>query len=405
MCSGKLRIVHCIRAPLGGAFRHLSDLVESQSIMGHDVGCIYASNTLSTPTRHALANLKKHLSLGLFGIPMARSLSPVDVLSFARLLKVLAPLKVDVLHGHGAKGGVWARTIGTALRATGQHPQRIYSPHGGSLHYKTSSLAGKIYIRLEKTLRPMTDACVFTSTFEKDAYISKVGLPQDSPRWAVVHNGLHAAEFTTCAVIPEAKDFLFVGELRKLKGIDVLIEALADLHRKSDSRPTLAIVGEGPDKKALEATVKRHKLQEYVSFHGYKPLAKALPLGTIAVIPSRAEALPYIVLEMIAAKKPLLTTNVGGIPEIFANQKHRLLEPGNVLALQTAMAHALTHQAKLEQDSLALQAHLKSEFSLKKMAEAITQLYQPAPITTSLAPHPTLTSSKLPPSAANSPKI
>ncbi len=176
MSMGKLKIVHCIRAPLGGAFRHLMDLAEEQIKMGHELGIICASNHIPQASREQLDCLRPKLALGLMTVPMARSLSPKDLPGFYKLLKHLALQKPDVLHGHGAKGGVVAAPS-DQLKLRNVNAQRIYSPHGGSLHYDSSTSAGKIYIRLEKLLRPLTDALVFTSAFEKAAYQQKVGLP------------------------------------------------------------------------------------------------------------------------------------------------------------------------------------------------------------------------------------
>ncbi|AEV38065.1 Transferase [Pseudovibrio sp. FO-BEG1] len=377
MSTDKLKIVHCIRAPLGGAFRHLMDLVEEQIEMGHELGIVCASNDIPSSSLAQLETLKPRLSLGLVTLPMARALAPKDLFSFFKLLKHLAPLKPDVLHGHGAKGGVWARTIGTALKLRGIQTRRVYSPHGGSLHYDFSSTSGKVYITLEKLLKPLTDSLVFTSAFEKAAYQQKIGMKGERPNSKIVHNGLRETEFWQSPVDEDAADLLFIGELRLLKGVDLLINAIDDLHRNTNSRPTLAVVGDGPDRALFEQMVSDRNLQAYITFHGFQKLDQALPLGKTAVIPSRAEALPYIVLELLAAQKPLITTRVGGIPEIYAQHKKTLVQPDDQQALTNAVSWALSHTDEQIELSLQLQDHLKSNFTLSQMAQSITQLYQP----------------------------
>lgn len=375
MSTDKLKIVHCIRAPMGGAFRHLMDLVEEQIKMGHELGIICASNHFPPSSTEQLEAIKPKLTLGLMTVPMARSLSPKDLPSFYKLFKHLSLQKPNVLHGHGAKGGVFARTIGSALKLRGIKAQRVYSPHGGSLHYDPSTSAGKIYIRLEKLFRPLTDALVFTSAFEKAAYQQKIGLNATSPRHRIVHNGLKPSEFKRSTPCDNAADLLFIGELRQLKGVDLLINSVNDLHKTS--KPTLAIVGEGPDRPRFEQMVREKNLQASVTFHGFLPLDHALQLGKTAVIPSRAEALPYIVLELLAAQKPLITTHVGGIPEIYAGYEKTLVQPDDQQALTRAIAEALSHADEQAQLSQQLQNHLKTNFALPQMAQSITQFYHP----------------------------
>ena len=66
---------------------------------------------------------------------MRRQVAPSDIAATWRLLREVRALNPDILHAHGAKGGAYARVIGTLLRASGSRVARIYSPHGGSLHY------------------------------------------------------------------------------------------------------------------------------------------------------------------------------------------------------------------------------------------------------------------------------
>ena len=120
-------------------------------------------------------------------------------------------------------------------------------------------------------------------------------------RARVVHNGVTAAEFAPVAPDPQATDLVFVGELRALKGVDVLIEAIALLARKAADAVTATIVGDGPDRAAFEAQAAALGLAAQVRFVGAKPARAAFALGRLLVVPSRAESLPYIVLEAAAA--------------------------------------------------------------------------------------------------------
>ena len=105
---------------------------------------------------------------------------------------------------------------------------------------------------LERRLARKTDGLIFESTFAADAYRAGVGTPACPAR--VIPNGLLPEEFTAVVPAADAADVVFIGELRRLKGVDVLIDALSLV---SARRPvTAVIVGDGPD-----AMTFRHQAQ------------------------------------------------------------------------------------------------------------------------------------------------
>jgi len=165
------------------------------------------------------------------------------------------------------------------------------------------------------------------SAFEAETYRNKVGAPRCPAH--VVPNGLRADEFSLVAPAHDAADFLMIGELRDLKGVDVFIEAIGKL--QGEGFPARAvIVGPGTEEDRLRY---QRLADERVSgapivFRPSMPARKAFALARIIVLPSRAESLPYIVLEAAGAAMPIIATNVGGIPEIFAGETERLVPPG-----------------------------------------------------------------------------
>jgi len=370
-----LRIVHCFRAPVGGVFRHVSDLAEAQHRAGHAVGIVCDSSTGGEFGERIFDRLRPSLTLGIKRIPMRRQIAPSDIAALWRLYRDVRSLDPDILHAHGAKGGAYARMIGTLLRASGSRVARIYSPHGGSLHYDPKSLGGRVYFIAERILERMTDGLVFVSAFEADAYRSKVGPPLRP--FVVVRNGLRPEEFESIAPDPDAVDFLFIGELRDLKGPDVFIEALAEIARSTGRpAPTAAIVGSGPDKVRYETMVRDLALDPTTRFHGPMPARQAFALARAVVTPSRAESMPYIVLEAIGAGMPLVATKVGGIPEIFGPASDRLVPPGDARALAGAMAAIRDMPAESRADAVNLRSHVQPLFSVDGMAASIMRAYR-----------------------------
>ena len=366
-----LHILHVLRAPVGGLFRHVCDLARGQSARGHKVGVVADAASGGERADAALAELAPALALGLTRVPMTRDIGGGDLAAVRHVGQRAAELAVNVMHGHGAKGGAYAR-LARAPRAV-----RVYTPHGGSLHYRWNTPAGLFYLTAENVLKRRTDLFLFESYYGRDTFAAKVGKPGPNALVRVVHNGVADAEFLPVMTAPDATDLVFVGELRKLKGVDVLIEAIARLARDG-CNVTATIVGDGADRGAFEAAVAAHELGAAVRFAGAKPARTAFALGRVLVVPSRAESLPYIVLEAGAAGLPIIATDVGGIPEIFGPDAAGLIPPGDPAALANAVAAALQDRDARHSASLRLQSRLRASFSVDAMTDAVIDGYREA---------------------------
>jgi glycosyltransferase involved in cell wall biosynthesis len=372
----RLRIVHCFRAPVGGLFRHVRDLAEEQHRAGHQVGIICDSTTGGTFEDAAFRQVLPYLALGLHRFPMRRQIAPSDLAATFALLRKVRSLDPDVLHAHGAKGGAYARPIGTLLRASGSRVARIYTPHGGSLNYDRNSLAGRVYFTAERVLEAMTDAFVFVSQYEADAYAGKVGALRK--HFAVVRNGLRPEEFELVPPGADARDLLFIGTLRDLKGPDVFIRAIGLIRDRTGKTPSAWIVGDGEDKPRYEALSAELGLAGAIGFRPSMQAREAFALARTTVIPSRAESMPYIILEAAAAAVPLIATRVGGIPEIFGPDSGRLVPPDNPDLLAAAMIEAINAPAAAANAAVALRAAIRGQFSVASMAAGIEAVYRRA---------------------------
>ncbi len=248
----KLRIVHVFRAPLGGLFRHVVDLAAEQVARGHDVGLFYDSAFKGDNVATALARIGSGLSLGVHGCPIQRNPHPSDIPALMKFAAILRRVKPDIVHGHGSKGGLYARLPG--FFSGPQGPARAYTPHGGSFNYQPGTALHRLYMSTEKLLSLTTDVFLFESAYIAGRYDAYVGGGRGVRR--IVANGIGPAEFVAVPPAPEAADLLYVGELRAAKGIDTLIEAIA-LAKARGAPLRTALVGSGPDKEMLLAQARR----------------------------------------------------------------------------------------------------------------------------------------------------
>ncbi len=368
----KLRIIHCFRSPVGGIFRHVRDLVNAHHEQGHEIGILCDSLTGGEHEERLFEEIKPKLALGLTRIPMRRSISPSDLLALRNTYKNIKELQPNVLHSHGAKGGAYARIIGSLLRVSGTSVARLYCPHGGSIHYDAGSIKGRVFFALERAMERMSDRLIFVSDYEKRGYEDKVGKPRCPT--SLIYNGLSPEEFEDVIPKPNAADFLYIGMMRDLKGPDVFLAALEKL-RENVSSVTAHFVGDGPDKPNYITRISQSSLKDYLTIHDAMPAREAFALAKYIVVPSRAESMPYIVLEAIAAGKPIICTNVGGIPEILNDKSDRLVEPGNADDLADAMGAMMANDQSFE-EAKARKVKLAERFSVQKMASDVMDAYR-----------------------------
>ncbi len=362
-----LKIIHVFRAPIGGLFRHVLDLVEGQIARGHRVGIIADSSTGSGRADDAFAQLTPQLALGLTRIPMRRPLNPTDIPATWHVTKRINETGADVIHGHGAKGGAYAR-----LAFPNSAVLRAYTPHGGSLLLHHDNLSGRMYLMLEKMLLARRALYLFESAYSGSIFRNKIGAPNGIVR--VIHNGVSKSEFEPVTAAPDATDLVFMGEFRPVKGIGILIDAIAQLHQRG-RQVTATLVGNGPDEAELKTQVSRLSLQNAIRFSPAMPARRVMTLGRVMVIPSYAESLPYVVLETAAAGMPLITTNVGGIPEIYGPQAHALVPPGQVDALADAIERTIANPAAAAQFAQNLRTRVASSFSQDGMVDGVLSAY------------------------------
>ena len=365
-----LRILHAVRAPVGGIFRHILDLANGQADRGHHVGIIADSLTGGERAEAALKEIAPRLKLGVHRLAIHREPFPTDVLVWAHFMRLIRGLKPDVLHGHGAKAGVFLR-----LKPRSPDTIRVYTPHGGSLHYPLNTLKGALYSRLERALMNSTDLFLFESAFARDTYQRTIGIPKGLVR--CVFNGVTADEFDPVAKASDATDIVYVGEFRHIKGADLLIDALARLH--ADGKPvTLTLAGDGEEMAALKAQVERLGLGYSVRFIGHVKARYGFSKGRLLVVPSRGDSMPYVVIEAGAAGIPMVAAKIGGIPEIFGEHADALFAPNIVGAIADAIEIAMEDPDAALARAKSLRERIFLHFSQKAMVEGVLAGYRDA---------------------------
>lgn len=193
---------------------------------------------------------------------------------------------------------------------------------------------------------------------------------------AVVPNGLDFTPFAPRTPRPALRHVTAVGNLRHLKGHDVLIDASVEvLERFPDAR--FEIVGEGPERGALEARAAAHGVAHAFSFPGHcADIPARLAEADILVHPSRSESFPNAILEGMAAGLPIVASGVGGNLELVDDGRTGwIVPPGEDEALASRVMHLMADPAEGARLGAAGRSDAIARYSFERMVAGFDQLY------------------------------
>jgi glycosyltransferase involved in cell wall biosynthesis len=173
---------------------------------------------------------------------------------------------------------------------------------------------------------------------------------------------------------------LFVGNLEasQHKGFPTLLQALTRLRDRTHDWH-LDVVGDGPERLPYEKSASELGLQEQVTFHGSQPkpvIAQMMREADLFVLPSRFDNLPCVVVEALASGLPVVSTTVGGIPELVDDERGRLVPPDDPSALADAIEYML--EALERFDRRAIGEASRDRYSLEVVGEQLSEIYRAA---------------------------
>jgi glycosyltransferase involved in cell wall biosynthesis len=160
---------------------------------------------------------------------------------------------------------------------------------------------------------------------------------------AVFHPGDRLETRLKLGIDAAAEAVVYIGRMDVKKGLRELVEAAAALH---SAHPNLRVymVGEGPDRPLIESAIQAHNAAGYIhALPGcaFDEVAVWMAAADLVTLPSYMEGCPNVILEALASGRPVVATNVGGIPEILSEQCGRLVPPRDAGALAQALAATL----------------------------------------------------------------
>ncbi|KKQ82009.1 MAG: putative membrane protein [Parcubacteria group bacterium GW2011_GWF2_38_76] len=307
-----------------------------------------------------------------------------DVKSFNEILEIFRKEKPDVIHLNSSKiGGIGA----LAARVSGI-PKIIFTAHGWPFNENRNPLS-KVAIWIVSWITVLLS----TKTIVIDEHDLRQGrrLPFCRQKFTLIHNGINSFEYLEKDA---ARDYLvqklekdpFLGrisigtiaELTENKGINYGIEAISLLAPAIKKKISYIVIGEGENRKKLENLISEKKLTDRVFLPGFMENAKQyLSAFDIFMLPSLKEGLPYVLLEAGYVGLPIITTKVGGIPDIVGEEKTDFLVKSR---RSDALANAMTELIVNKKVRTALRKKIKDNvvvrFNFEMMQRKTIKVYE-----------------------------
>jgi len=297
----------------------------------------------------------------------------------APLTREIRRIAPDVVHTHS---GVWFKGSLAARRAG--VPRVIHTDHG---RRHPDPWIGRA---LEWLASRRTDVVVAVSeTLAGHLAETIVGR---SRRIAVVVNGVDTNRFRPrpdpgalrreLNLAPDTPIIGSIGRLDYVKGYDLMLEAFARLATewRGAQRPALALVGDGPEEERLQGQARALGLGGQAFFMGWRdPVDDLLAGFTLYTLASRSEGTSIGLLEAMSAGCCPVVTDVGGNRHVLGPElAHRLVPPGDPMALAGAWREALVDPARRREDAQAARARVREVFAVDAMVRRYEALYTEA---------------------------
>ena len=363
----QIRVLHMIPTlGVGGAEKQLISLLRSMDRVRFD-------HQVAIMTREGiLGNELKEAGYPIHHFHFRYRYLPLKIMELKRFLQ---EQQIDVLHTHLHMAGVWGR-VAASIAGT---PVTIYTEHA---HVRGRSLGWRLFERL---LAPATSLKITVSEARRLETIQYEHFP--GAKVVTIRNSVPVDDYKTSLelrsqtrkILGIAPGDILVGNvsvLRPKKRLDELLRAIHRVHML-DPRVRLIIVGDGRDATRLKHISDELEMGDVVRFLGTRTDVPALMQAMdIYAITSEIEGVPINLLEAMASSLPVVSSSVGGIPEVLQHGETGLLfEYGNG---ETCVQHLLdlaNHPEKRQQMGDLARAFIEKEHSSTANAKRIEEYY------------------------------
>lgn len=331
-----------------------------------------------------------------------------DIKSFFALRRIIKWYRPHILHTHTAKAGFIGRMAALSsnlFRLPGSRIRMVHTFHGHTFHSYFGRFKSAVFIFIEKLLAVFTDRIVVVSERQKADINRKYRIAGEG-KTIIIPLGFDLAPFGSdekrrhrmrrCFVSESQRDAAplaycvgIIGRLTKVKNHQMLLLALKrlqELERLDNFR--LVIIGDGELRRDLETEIDRLGIGDAIIFAGWQREMAAVYDGLDAVvITSDNEGTPVALIEAMAAGKPVAATDVGGVPDLLGEIRHRiqgagymaergiLVEKNSPDGMAQALLYLRNHPGEIKGMVSTAKQHVSQTYSFERLTTDIKTLY------------------------------
>jgi len=370
----RVHVMQVVGDPVGGIRKHVHSILMNMDYTQFQQSYVFSSVSCDSKFREDITRLKECLNDGIIPLIIKKKPNVIDIVNIVKLVLYVKKNHVDILHGHGAKGGLYARIVAKICGI-----KSIYTPHGGVVHNMFSFFQDKIYTVVEKYLYSMTNYFVFESQYTSDAYQAKFGIT--TGRSMVNYSGVAPvridevkAKSAVLGYTRTSHSELHIGVfgmLRSQKGQIYAVQAVYELINQGHNI-YLHLFGDGPDRDQLMWSACHFNISKNVIFHGdVDDVEVHMYAMDLIVVPSIFESFGYVAVEAISLGKFVIASNVGGLKEIIINGENGILitEKNSMELARAIRGFQINFKKKM-------QKNISKKFEINVMIRNLSNLYK-----------------------------
>lgn len=362
-----LSVVHALApARFGGLESVVHTLATGQAALGQEVTVVGVFT--EDPKGHPFWSALQSVS-GVRVVPLVLRRGQYFA-ERRRTAEILREFGANVLHTHGYRPDILLGTVGRSLGVT-----TVTTMHG----FTHGGWKNRFYERLQVRAVRRFDAVVAVSE-ELGQDLRRAQVPVGAIHvlpnaWAPSEEPFPRAQARSALGLPENGPVVgWVGRLSAEKGPEVALDALAALGA-GGSR--LSFIGDGPMQAELARRAEAEGMTARICWHGVVPgAARFLRAFDALAITSWTEGTPIVLLEAMAAGVPIVTTAVGGIPDVVSDAEAVLVEPGDAQGIAAGLGPILASDPSVRQRVEAARIRLDREFAVDPWVRRYIDIYR-----------------------------
>jgi glycosyltransferase involved in cell wall biosynthesis len=378
-----LRVI--ARLNMGGPALHVAYLTAGLRERGYETTLVAGSLARG---EDSMAFVADGLDVHVASVPeLSREISVLrdlrSVLHVARLIRRERP---DILHTHTAKAGAVGRTA--ALIAGGARPPIVvHTFHGHVLRGYFDPVRAFGFRVLERWLARSTTCLIAVSPQVRDDLVALGVAPRE--KFAVVRLGIELeqrvradadARMETRRLLGIPADAFVVGWIGRMTGVKNTDDVLAALRllRDRDVDAYLLMVGDGPDRERVERRAHELGIVKHCLFVGYQEeVARWYASFDAMILPSVNEGTPVSAIESLAARRPVVATRVGGVPDVVEEgEDGYLVESGDADGLADRLERLAADPALRERLGDHGRARVLERYAVSRLVDDVDRLYR-----------------------------